>query len=137
MLGDCLAMDLNLERLRNTTLRALVAWTVAFGLLFQMMLPVVAQAKAQDPLAGPGVICALHADGADDHPSPPAGKDLDACCTICALLHAAKLWVPATAAPALLREPPTSSRLDHVADRPAHATAAPTPYCPRGPPPTI
>jgi len=134
-------MNLILTRLRNTTLRALVAWTVAFGLLFQMLLPVVAaQAKAQDPLTGFGAICALHADGAggtaDDNPSPPAGKDLDGCCTICALLHAAKLAVLVAAA-TVVREPTTSSRLDHVADQATHAAAAPSPYSPRGPPQAI
>jgi len=136
-------MDLILTRLRNTTLRAFVAWTVAFGLVFQILLPVVAaQAKARDPLAGAGVICALHLDNEssttpDDHSSPPGGKDLDSHCTLCALLHAAKLAVPTNAAPTVALEPTTSSRLDRGADQAPHAAATPLPYNPRGPPRTV
>ena len=138
-----MAMDLILTRLRNTTLRAFVAWTVAFGLVFQILLPVVAaQAKARDPLAGAGVICALHLDNEssttpDDHSSPPGGKDLDSHCTLCALLHAAKLAVPAAAAPSIVLAPTTVSRLDRVADHTPRAIAPHNPHSPRGPPPTI
>ncbi|MDR3467514.1 MAG: DUF2946 family protein [Xanthobacteraceae bacterium] len=125
-----------LARLRDTTLRALVAWTVAFGLVFQMLVPVVAaQAKAQDPLAVAGVICAAHAEAQSGDPSqPPADKDLNDCCSICALLHAAKLAVPPVAAPAIVLKPTTSSRLEGTADQAPHAAAAPVPYSSRAPP---
>lgn len=125
-----------LAQLRHATLRALVAWTVAFGLSFQMLLPVVAaQARVQDPLAVSGVICAAHAaPEANDPSQPPGDKDLNDCCSVCALLHAAKLVLPPVAAPAIALAPTMSARIEGIPDAAPRAVAAPVPYSSRAPP---
>ncbi|MGO9357755.1 MAG: DUF2946 family protein [Xanthobacteraceae bacterium] len=129
-----------LTRLRGPALRAFVAWTVAFGLVFQMLVPVLAaETKAQDPFAVTAAICATHAEAAADaasggDPSLPGDKDLNSCCSVCALLHAAKLVVPTTALPSVVLWPTASRRLDRASDETPVAAAAPVPYSSRAPP---
>jgi Protein of unknown function (DUF2946) len=132
-------MDSILTRLRGTALRALVAWLVGFGLLFQTVVPVLAaEAKARNPWANVGVLCLAHADTAvapsGDGSSLPSDKDVYGCCSVCALLHAAKLAVPAAAAPSIALTPTVWRRLDHPTDETLLAASAPVPYSSRAPP---
>jgi hypothetical protein len=131
-------MDSILTRLRGTALRAVVAWLVGFGLVFQTLVPVLAaEAKAQNPWANLGVICIAHVDTAaapGDGPRLPSDKDLYGCCAVCALLHAAKLAVPSAASLSVAFAPTMWRRLDQPTDATGVATSAPVPYSSRAPP---
>jgi hypothetical protein len=129
-----------LTRLRGPGLRALVAWTVVLGLMVQVLLPVAAaQAQAQDPLAVAGAICANHDEAQSaaqpsDDPSLPGDVDHGNCCSICVLLHAAKLAMPVATAPAVVSWPTAARQLDRAGDPTPVAAFASSPYSSRAPP---
>jgi hypothetical protein len=129
-----------LTRLRDCRPRALVAWTVVLGLMVQVLLPVaVAQARAQDPLAAAGLICASHSDAQSvaqpgDQPSLPADADHDDRCGLCVLHHGAKLAMPVAAIPAVVSWPTVARRLDRATDLAPLAAPASSPYSSRAPP---
>lgn len=124
--------------LRTTRLRAFVAWTVAFGLVLQLAMPImVSAARTSNPLAA-GVICLTAPDGqmaAGAGPNAPAGdKAPGDCCPACALLHVAKLAAPFEAAPVVVPVPQIVTRLAFAGDVAPRAAAPPAPYSSRGPP---
>jgi hypothetical protein len=129
-----------LTRLRESRLRALVAWTVVLGLMVQVLLPVaVAQARTLDPLAVAGAICASHTDveaaaQPSDAPSLPGDADHGNRCSLCVLLHGAKLAMPVATAPAVVSWPTVARRLDRATDLAPLAAVAFSPYSSRAPP---
>lgn len=132
-------MRANLAWLRTTRLRAPVAWMVAFGLVLQMAMPIMATAaRASNPLAA-GMVCLTTPDGhmaagAGD-PSAPAGdKAAGDCCPACALSHVAKFAAAVDAVSVIAPVPLNFSRLAFAGDAARRATASPTPYSSRGPP---
>jgi hypothetical protein len=112
---------------------------VAFGLLFQTLLPTLAlaaKAQAQSTMAL-SVICSGHADdqsGDPDGPPPAGNRDLNDCCSVCALLHAAHLAVPPPASPDMLVWPTTTRSIQPAADDRLITAQAPRPYSSRAPP---
>jgi len=112
-----------------------MAWMVAFALLFQMVLPILAaEARADDPLNVLGVICTDHVAQPDSGRSVPNDKTLNDCCTVCALLHAAQLAMPAGAISVPVMWPTPSRPLDRDRDDLPTNASAPVPYSSRAPP---
>lgn len=125
--------------LRSAATRAVVAWLVAFGLLLQTLLPVLAlHAKAQGQTDVVfGVICS--STSGDQSGNGIGSKPLDDghagdCCSVCALIHATHLIVPAVASPDILVWPTRARPVEPSADDRLTIAQAATPYSSRAPP---
>ncbi|WP_407181013.1 DUF2946 family protein [Bradyrhizobium sp. STM 3562] len=129
-----------LTQLRSGPTRVVVAWAVAFGLLLQTLLPVLALHARAQALADPdfGIICS--GSGGDHSDQAGGPKPLDDahpndCCSICVLIHASHLAVPPQAAADVFPWPAQAQAIQISRDHRGAVALAFVPYSSRAPPP--